>query len=196
MKISMAALLACFTMVCSATMFGSAAQAADGHTRVLMQTSKGDITIELADDKAPKSVANFIAYVRSGFYDGVIFHRVIRNFMVQGGGFKAGMHRLDTRAPIPNEADNGLRNARGTIAMARTSDPDSASSQFFINLVDNDFLNFRSKDARGWGYAVFGRVIDGMEAVDAIAAVQTGRMGPYGDVPIEPVVITHASIIE
>jgi len=127
--------------------------------KVLMKTNLGDIVLELDGDKAPKTVDNFVAYVKDGFYDGTIFHRVIPDFMIQGGGFTAEMERKQTRAPIPNEADNGLKNDRGTIAMARTSDPHSATAQFFINLKDNDFLNFRSKDVRGWGYAVFGRVV-------------------------------------
>ncbi len=156
---------------------------------LLMKTSKGDITLELDADKSPGTVENFVAYADAGFYDGTIFHRVIKDFMIQGGGFTTEMEKKTTRAPIQNEADNGLKNDRGTIAMARTNAPHSATGQFFINLKDNDFLNHRSKDARGWGYAAFGRVTAGMEVVDAIAAVPTGSKGGMGDVPEEVVVI-------
>ena len=161
--------------------------------QVLMKTSKGDITLELDSDRAPRTVENFLAYVDDGFYDGTIFHRVIAGFMIQGGGFTADMTRKDTRDPIPNEADNGLRNLRGTIAMARTQDPDSATAQFFINHKDNAFLDHTSKDVRGWGYAVFGRVVDGMDTVDAIAAVPTGVKNGMGDVPVETVTIESVS---
>lgn len=156
---------------------------------LLMKTSKGDITLELDADKAPGTVENFLAYADAGFYDGTIFHRVINDFMIQGGGFTAEMSKKDTRNPIQNEADNGLKNDRGTIAMARTNAPHSATGQFFINLKDNDFLNHRAKNSRGWGYAVFGRVTAGMEVVDAIAVVPTGSRGGMGDVPKEVVVI-------
>lgn len=155
--------------------------------RVLMQTNKGAITLELDADKAPKSVENFLAYVDAGHYDGTIFHRVISGFMIQGGGFAPDMEKKDTRAPIENEARNGLRNVRGSIAMARTSDPHSATAQFYINHKDNDNLDYPSFD--GWGYAVFGRVVDGMPVVDAIAAVPTGSKAGHRDVPREPVLI-------
>ena len=156
---------------------------------LLMKTSRGDITLELDADKAPATVENFVTYADAGFYDGTIFHRVIDGFMIQGGGFTPDMEKKTTRDAIPNEADNGLKNDRGTIAMARTSDPHSATAQFFINHKDNDFLDHTSKDRRGWGYAVFGRVTDGMEVVDAIATVPTGTRGGMGDVPVEVVTI-------
>ena len=170
---------------------GNDAHAAD-NPRIALDTSKGRIVLELFADKAPISAENFLAYVNSGYYDGTIFHRVIPGFMIQGGGFTADMQTKPGRRPIQNEADNGLRNERGTIAMARTPDPHSASSQFFINTVDNDFLNHKRKDPRGWGYAVFGRVVEGMEVVDTISAVETGIQGMYQDVPVEPVVIKRA----
>ena len=143
---------------------------------VLMQTSKGDITIELDTEKAPLTVANFLGYVNEGFYDGTIFHRVIENFMIQGGGMTAGMEQKKTKAPVKNEADNGLKNSRGTIAMARTQVVDSATAQFFINVVDNDFLDHQAKTPSGYGYAVFGRVIDGMDAVDAIRVIEAADL--------------------
>lgn len=157
---------------------------------VVMTTSHGEIRIELDGEKAPKTVENFLAYVDDGFYDGTIFHRVISNFMIQGGGFTREMHQKDTSDPIENEADNGLANEKGTIAMARTSDPHSASAQFFINAADtNDFLNHRGKTPQGWGYCVFGRVVEGLDVVDEIRQVQTGSRGMHQDVPLEPVVI-------
>lgn len=157
---------------------------------VVMTTSHGEIHIELDQEKAPKTVANFLSYVDDGFYDGTIFHRVISNFMIQGGGFTPEMYQKDTGDPIENEADNGLANAKGTIAMARTSDPHSATAQFFINAADtNDFLNHRSKTPQGWGYCVFGKVTEGLEVVDAIRQVDTGSRGMHQDVPREPVVI-------
>ncbi len=164
---------------------------------VLMQTSQGEIRLELYPDKAPKTVENFLKYVDAGFYDGTVFHRVIQGFMVQGGGFDVHYQRKPTRDPIPNEADNGLKNERGTIAMARTSDPDSATSQFFINQADNMALDFRAKTSEGWGYAVFGRVTDGMDVVDRIASQPTQTL-PIGlqNVPREPVVIEHVSRIQ
>jgi peptidyl-prolyl cis-trans isomerase B (cyclophilin B) len=155
----------------------------------VMKTNKGEIRVELFADKAPKTVENFLTYVDEGFFDGTIFHRVIPGFMVQGGGFTPDMQQKSTHAPIKNEADNGVKNTRGTLAMARTNVVDSATAQFFINVADNDFLNHRSKSPDGYGYAVFGRVIDGMEVVDKIVAVQTGRSGPHSDVPVEPVII-------
>jgi peptidyl-prolyl cis-trans isomerase B (cyclophilin B) len=164
-------------------------------TQVDLQTSAGTVRIELDEAKAPASVANFLAYVRKGHYDGTIFHRVIKGFMIQGGGFDTGMKQKPTAAPIENEANNGLKNLKYTLAMARTSDPHSASAQFFINTVDNDFLNFRSPTAQGWGYAVFGKVIAGTEVVDAIEQVRTGRSGFHDDVPLQPVVIEKAVVV-
>jgi peptidyl-prolyl cis-trans isomerase B (cyclophilin B) len=164
-------------------------------TQVDLQTSAGTVRIELDEAKAPASVANFLDYVRKGHYDGTIFHRVIKGFMIQGGGFDAGMKQKPTAAPIENEANNGLKNLKYTLAMARTSDPHSASAQFFINTVDNDFLNFRSPTAQGWGYAVFGKVIAGTEVVDAIEQVRTGRSGFHDDVPLQPVVIEKAVVV-
>ncbi|NCX41076.1 MAG: peptidyl-prolyl cis-trans isomerase [Burkholderiaceae bacterium] len=163
---------------------------------VLLKTNHGDITLELDAAKAPKSVANFLAYVNSGHYDGTIFHRVINNFMIQGGGMTAGMKQKPTKAPIDNEADNGLPNKRGSIAMARTSDPHSATAQFFINVVDNAFLNFSAPTPQGWGYAVFGEVSEGMDVVDAIRQVKTGSSGFHQDVPKEDVTIISATILE
>ena len=160
---------------------------------VIIKTSKGDITVKLDAEKAPITVENFLAYVDSGHYANTIFHRVIPNFMIQGGGFTPDMAQKPTRDAIKNEAQNGLKNKRGTIAMARTQVIDSATSQFFINVVDNEFLNFRAPNPSGFGYCVFGEVTDGMDVVDAIRAVQTGRSGPHSDVPVEPVVITEIS---
>lgn len=159
---------------------------------VRMETTAGPITIELYPDKAPKTVENFLAYVDAGFYNNTVFHRVIKGFMVQGGGFTKGMQQKETRPPISNEADNGLKNERGTLAMARTNQPHSASSQFFINLVDNGFLDHTGKDLRGWGYCVFGRVTDGMEAVDTIAKLPTGVRQGMRDVPLEDAAILSA----
>lgn len=161
--------------------------------RVLMQTSMGDIVIELEQEKAPQTVANFLQYVDDGFYDGTIFHRVIDDFMIQGGGFTTEMEKKETRAPIPNEADNMLRNTVGTLAMARTGDPHSATAQFFINVANNTPLDFREKTQRAWGYAVFGRVVKGMDVVKAIKGVATGNLGAYRDVPKETIIITKAS---
>ena len=159
---------------------------------VQMQTSAGAIRIELDDAKAPLSVANFLAYVAKGHYDGTVFHRVIKGFMLQGGGFEPGMKQKPTAAPIRNEANNGLKNKKYSLAMARTSDPHSATAQFFINTVDNDFLDFRAENAQGWGYAVFGRVVEGMDVVDAIEKARTGRKGFHDDVPLEDVLIESA----
>ncbi len=156
---------------------------------VIIKTAKGDIKVKLFADKAPVTVANFLQYVDNGHYEGTIFHRVIANFMIQGGGFTPDMQQKPTLSPIKNEAQNGLANKRGTIAMARTQVIDSATSQFFINTVDNEFLNFRSPDMSGFGYCVFGEVVEGMDVVDAIRAVPTTRVGPHGDVPAEPVEI-------
>ena len=158
-------------------------------------TNHGAFVVELNAEKAPKTVANFIDYVQSGFYDGTIFHRVISNFMVQGGGFEVGMNQKKTNATIENEANNGLKNDIYTIAMARTSDPHSATAQFFINATDNDFLNFSSPTGSGWGYAVFGKVVEGTEVIDAIRQVNTGRSGGHSDVPVEDVIITKAEMI-
>lgn len=159
------------------------------NTKVTIDTSKGKMDVELYDDKAPLTVANFLRYVDEKFYDGTIFHRVIRNFMIQGGGFTPDMDQKATHAPVTNEAKNGLRNDRGTLAMARTAVVDSATSQFFINHCDNDFLNFSAPTAQGYGYCVFGKVTAGLEVLDAIAAVQTTRVGYFDDVPAEPVLI-------
>jgi len=159
--------------------------------RIVITTTKGDITVELDQANAPVTTENFLAYVDSSHFDGTIFHRVIPGFMIQGGGFAADMTQKPTQAPIVNEADNGLKNDRGTLAMARTSDPHSASSQFFINLKDNSFLDHTAKTGQGWGYAVFGKVVEGMEVVDEIAQVATGMSGPHSDVPLEPVVMTQ-----
>jgi len=162
--------------------------------KATIETTLGTISLELNDEKAPVTVANFEEYAKSGHYDGTIFHRVISGFMIQGGGFTRDMNQKPTRAPIRNEAMNGLGNKRGTIAMARTSVVDSATSQFFINHVDNDFLDFTSPTPRGFGYAVFGRVTDGMDVVDAIAKVRTGNNCGYENVPVEPVVIRKISV--
>ena len=162
----------------------------DAHPRVRMTTNLGDIVLELDRDKAPKTVENFLRYVNEGFYDGTIFHRVIDGFMIQGGGFTPNFQKKPTHAPIENEADNGLRNKIGTIAMARTNDPHSATSQFFINVANNGFLDFRDKTRRAWGYAVFGRVVEGMDVVDKIRRSPTGSGGPFRkDVPRTPVII-------
>ncbi|GAA2246482.1 MULTISPECIES: peptidylprolyl isomerase [Kitasatospora] len=162
---------------------------------VRLTTNFGDIDIELDAAKAPKSVENFLSYVRSGHYDGTIFHRVIAGFMIQGGGFTEGMSQKPTQAPIQNEADNGLTNVRYSIAMARTSDPHSATAQFFINVADNDFLNFKAKNTQGWGYTVFGKAVAGTDVVDKIAGVRTGSRGGHGDVPAEPIVIEKAEVV-
>ncbi len=165
-------------------------------TLVEMTTNKGTLRIELDDEKAPQSVANFLDYVARCHYDGTIFHRVIKGFMVQGGGFAPGMSQKPTEAPIPNEANNGLRNDHYTLAMARTSAPHSATAQFFINTTDNDFLNFRSESPQGWGYAVFGRVVSGQDVVDAIEGVKTGRSGMHADVPVEDVIIEKVELVQ
>lgn len=164
--------------------------------KVMMDTSLGTITLELDDEKAPITVKNFVDYVKSAHYDGTIFHRVIDGFMIQGGGFTRDMNQKETKSPIRNEAMNGLKNKRGTIAMARTMVVDSATSQFFINLVDNDFLDFSSPTPQGFGYAVFGKVTDGMSVVDKIAKVRTGFSGPHQNVPVDPVVIKKVTIAD
>lgn len=168
----------------------------ENHPRVVLKTTKGNIVIELFRDEAPISTENFLKYVQDGTYDNTIFHRVIKGFMVQGGGFTKAMTQKTSRAPIKNEATNGLKNTRGTVAMARTNDPDSASNQFFINLVDNAFLDQRSTKPAEYGYAVFGKVVEGMDVVDSIARVPTVTKGPYGDVPVEPIEITKVEPVE
>ena len=175
--------------------FMSEAGAAEKPVRVKLTTAMGDIVLELYPDKAPATVANFLQYVKDGFYNGTVFHRVIDGFMIQGGGMDANLKSKATRAPIKNEADNGLMNEPYTIAMARTSDPHSASSQFFINVADNKSLNHRGKTGPDWGYAVFGVVVQGKDVVDKIKAVPTGTQGMYENVPKTPVVINQASIV-
>ena len=205
MKRFFAILLACMLGV-----LGSSAYAAESNTnpatsggtmstnpKILIETSKGNITAELDAKAAPKTVENILAYVNDGFYTDTVFHRVIPGFMIQGGGMTADMKdKTDKRPPVQNEADNGLKNDRGTLAMARTMDPHSASSQFFINVNNNDFLNFRSKTPQGWGYTVFGKVTDGMDVVDSIVAVKTASKGMHQDVPVEPVVIKKVSVVQ
>jgi peptidyl-prolyl cis-trans isomerase B (cyclophilin B) len=170
------------------------AMAADPAPRVRLETTLGNIVLELDPVHAPVTVKNFLTYVNDGFYDGTIFHRVIDGFMIQGGGYTADFSRKQTRAPIKNEADNGLKNVRGSISMARTRDPHSASAQFFINVADNPALDYTSPDARGWGYAVFGHVIDGMDVVDAIRVQETGVQGGFRDVPKKTITITRAVV--
>ncbi|SDI94596.1 peptidyl-prolyl cis-trans isomerase B (cyclophilin B) [Billgrantia gudaonensis] len=172
-----------------------AAFAASDDADLTLHTNHGEIAIELFQEQAPQSVNNFLTYVQEGHYAGTLFHRVIDGFMIQGGGFDRDLRQKPTRDPVTNEADNGLSNDRGTLAMARTGDPHSATAQFFINVADNDFLDHQSKDSgQTWGYAVFGRVIEGMDVVDAIARVPTGSRGPFQDVPEDPVVIESAEI--
>ncbi len=184
----------------------AASQAQDNHTTtsttleqdthmVTIKTNHGDITLELDAKNAPVTVQNFLSYVENGHYNGTIFHRVIGNFMVQGGGFEPGMQQKEVNAPIPNEANNGLKNDEYTVAMARTGDPHSATAQFFINVNDNDFLNHSSTTTQGWGYAVFGKVTDGTNVVDKIKKVKTGQNGPFGDVPVEDVIIESVSVL-
>jgi cyclophilin family peptidyl-prolyl cis-trans isomerase len=175
---------------------GYSEMAAADNTNVRMETSKGTIVLELYNDKAPKTVENFVTYVQDGFFDGTIFHRVIPDFMIQGGGFTADMSQKKTRPPIKNEANNGLKNEVGTIAMARTSNPHSATAQFFINVKDNHFLDFSAETQQGWGYAVFGKVTEGMDVVDSIEQVSTGNRGGHQNVPLEPVVIEKVTVIE
>ncbi len=183
-------------VVISLVLAAGSAIAEDPNPKVILNTSKGQIVLVLYADKAPETVKNFLAYVDAKYYDGTIFHRVIPNFMIQGGGFTADMKRKTTRPPIQNEADKGIKNDRGTIAMARTGDPHSATAQFFINSKDNGFLNHKSKSMQGWGYAAFGRVVEGMKTVDAISAVKTTRRGPYSDVPAEAIVIKSAARVK
>ena len=163
---------------------------------VIIRTTFGDIKLELDAEKAPATVANFLDYARSGFYDGTVFHRVINNFMIQGGGFDTDMQQKSVGAPIENEADNGLKNDFGTVAMARTTDPHSATAQFFINVKDNDFLNHSGKNMQGWGYTVFGRMVEGEEVLEKIRAVPTGSRGGHQDVPVDPVIIETVEIVE
>jgi peptidyl-prolyl cis-trans isomerase B (cyclophilin B) len=166
---------------------------AGDNPKVVLETSKGKIVLELSADKAPQTVKNFLAYVDAGFYNNTIFHRVIPDFMIQGGGFTVDMQKKQTREPIRNEADNGLLNRRGTIAMARTPNPHSATAQFFINTKDNDFLNHKGKTTQGWGYTVFGHVVEGMGVVDSISKVKTVTRRRFRDVPAEPIVITRVA---
>lgn len=164
--------------------------------KVKLTTSMGAMTLELDQEKAPISTANFVKYVEKGYYNGTIFHRVIGNFMIQGGGFTKDMQQKNTDAPIKNESTNGLKNDIYTVAMARTGVRDSATSQFFINVKNNDFLNYSGENPQGWGYAVFGKVTEGMDIVDKIKAVATRNMGPHGDVPVEPIIIEKAECIQ
>ena len=164
--------------------------------RVKLETNMGDIVIELDAAKAPKTAANFLDYVKDGFYNGTVFHRVMDGFMIQGGGFEPGLKQKPTKAPIDNEANNGLKNDKYTIAMARTNDPHSATAQFFINVADNDFLNHTAPTSNGWGYAVFGKVTSGMDVVDKIKGVKTGNSGFHQNVPTQDVVINKAVIVE
>jgi len=163
---------------------------------VVFQTNHGSFTLELFADKAPKTVENFLTYAKEGFYEGTIFHRVIDGFMIQGGGFDQDMNQLPTKDPIENEANNGVSNEAGTIAMARTNDPHSATCQFFINVKDNDFLNFSSESMQGWGYCAFGKVTEGMDVIEKIKAVKTGRHGMHQDVPMEPVIVEKVTVTE
>lgn len=173
-----------------------ASMAVAGNPKVEMETSKGKMVIELFPEKAPETVKNFLNYVEAKFYDGTIFHRVIPKFMIQGGGFTSDMKKKTGGTPIKNEADNGLKNERGTIAMARTGDPHSATAQFFINSANNDFLNHKSKTQQGWGYVVFGKVISGMDVIDAISAVKTVTRGGYRDIPAETIEIRSARVLK
>jgi cyclophilin family peptidyl-prolyl cis-trans isomerase len=184
-------------LVCCQIAIGAEPVRKGGNPVVKLETSLGVIKVELYPDKAPVSVKNFLAYAKEGHYDGLIFHRVIRDFMIQGGGFTKDMkERGSKRSAIKNEADNGLKNDRGTLAMARTSVVDSATAQFFINVVTNDFLNHRAKTPQGYGYAVFGKVTEGMDVVDKIRAVPTGNAGMFQDVPLQPVTITKVTVLE
>lgn len=186
----------CLLSLVGLPMQAVAAQAKKEPVLIELHTSKGVITVELDTEKAPNTAANFKQYVEEGFYDGTIFHRVIPGFMIQGGGMTADMKEKDTHAPIKNEADNGLLNKKYTVAMARTNDPHSATAQFFINAKDNDFLNFKSPSTSGWGYCVFGKVVKGMDVVDAIEKVKTGTKGWHDDVPLEAVTITKAVLVK
>lgn len=187
-----------FSMIHSMVLFCDAQPAGSDSPspRVMLETSHGSIVLELDANAAPKTAENFLSYVRNEFYDGTIFHRVIKDFMIQGGGLTLEMENKPTEDKIPNEADNGLKNLKGTIAMARTMDPHSASAQFFINLMDNDFLDHTQKTAQGWGYCVFGKVVEGMDVVDTIKQEPTGNKAGHQDVPISPVIIKRAVIVE
>ena len=186
---------AALVLFCVVFFFSGLTFADDQHPRVRMSTTMGDIVLELDATRAPKTVENFLNYVNAGYYDGTIFHRVISNFMIQGGGYTKDFQKKPVQAPIKNEANNGLQNMRGTIAMARTSDPHSATAQFFINVVDNNFLDHHSQTQRGWGYAVFGKVVEGMNVVDKIRKTRTGPGGPFRkDAPIETVEIISMKV--
>lgn len=185
--------LACLLLTAAIATYGTTAMADSQTPRVNIETTLGMIVLELDAEKAPQTVENFLSYVDDGFYDGLVFHRIIPGFMVQGGGFSPEMVQKAVRDPIPNEADNGLKNLTGTIAMARTQAPHSATAQFFINVNDNAFLDHRSKTTEGWGYTVFGRVVEGMDVVNEIVAVPTTSRGMHADVPREPVVMTKVS---
>ncbi len=188
----MTAVIIAILIVFGVVLAAGAADQPVGNPKVVLETSKGQIVIELYLQKAPETVVNFLDYVDAKFYDGTIFHRVIPNFMLQGGGFTSDMKRKPGKGPIKNEADRGLKNDRGTIAMARTGDPHSATAQFFINSANNDFLDHKNKTQQGWGYAAFGKVVEGMNVIDAISAVKTTKRGSYRDVPVEEVVIKTA----
>jgi peptidyl-prolyl cis-trans isomerase B (cyclophilin B) len=185
------------TLALAATLsFATEKNMSNTHTKVKLSTSLGEIIIRLEDDKAPLSASNFVSYVKQGFYNGTVFHRVIPGFMAQGGGFDTSFVQKSTNAPIKNEADNGLKNKRGTLAMARTSDPNSATAQFFINYKDNGFLDYSSPTPSGWGYAVFGEVESGMDVVDSMAKQATGNRGGHQDVPVTDIVIEKAEVVE
>jgi len=187
---------ALFFILCLACAPAFAADESATNPHVVLDTSEGKITVELLSKEAPLSVANFIEYAKSGFYDGTVFHRVIPNFMIQGGGFTADMTQKETRGNLKNEANNGLRNLRGTLAMARRGEPDSATAQFFINLTENNFLDHQNETNAGWGYAVFGRVTAGIEVVDKIAATATTTVGPLSDVPVQAIVIKNVKLLD
>ena len=195
---SLRRLILCLVLACGFAGNAVANPTPTGATAVTvqMQTNKGLIVLELDAAKAPGTVANFLEYARAGFYDGTIFHRVIPNFMIQGGGFVPGMEQKKTRGQIKNEADNGLKNDLGTIAMARTPDPHSATAQFFINTKDNGFLNYSAPTPQGWGYCVFGKVTEGMDVVRSIEKVSTGNRGGHGDVPVEDVIIEKVTVVD
>ncbi len=195
-KLLKSCLLLLTCVLCMNLSTSALAQAEGEKKMIKLETNKGDIIIELNTEKAPISSENFLQYVNEGFYDGVIFHRVIKNFMIQGGGFDTDMNQKENRGNIQNEADNGLKNKKYTLAMARTPDPHSASSQFFINTKDNAFLDFTSPTPQGWGYAVFGQVVEGKEIVDEIEKVATGQKGFHQDVPVEDIIIIKASVLE